>query len=242
MKKTLLLCGLIGCFLTTASAQLELTLQGTSTIVNGTVQNELISTTDFVYFDVVVKNTGATSQAFVVSRKLIDSPSATWADQVCWGNASGGTCVDTSSLGLLYNQNYPITLSNNQTAVLNAKVKPDPLSGAPATYRYYFGTQANLYMDSVDLTITSVLNVKEVKKDISLTVSPNPASDYVVVKVTNFEKGTLKIVDALGNIVMNESYNGSKSINVRDFKNGVYFIMISGEGMNPINRKLVVRH
>lgn len=242
MKKQLLLFGFIGLFGASVNAQLELTEVGSTTLINGTTINADIFNTDVIHLDVLVKNTASTNQIIVVSRKILTAPSSTWSDQVCWGNASGGTCVDTSSLGLLYNQNYAVAIMPGATGLMNAKIQPDPLSGAPALYRYYFGTQSNQYMDSVDLNVTSVLAVKGIKKDISLSVSPNPASDKVLIQVSNFETGNLKIVDVLGNVVLSSSFSGSKTLNLEDFKNGVYFIMISGDGMKAINRKLVVRH
>lgn len=242
MKKKLLLAGFTCLFGFSINAQIELTEQGSTTVINGTTIHASIVDTTVIYLDVWAKNVGTTTQTYVVSRKIITLPGSTWNDQVCWGNASGGTCVDTSSLGVLYNQNYPVTVLPGTSGLLNAKVMPKPLSGAPALYRYYFGTQANQYMDSVDLMVNSVLSVKEVKKDIALSVSPNPASEKVAIKVSNFEKGTLKIVDVLGNVVVNENFEGSKVLNVEEFKNGVYFILISGEGIHTINRKLVVRH
>ena len=242
MKKTLLLIGLSFLLSVSLSAQLELTVVGNTTPVNGTVIYETIANSNVVHFDIEAKNNGTSNQIIVVSRKLIVSPSSTWGDQVCWGNATGGTCVDTSSNTVLYNQNYTVTIAPNSIGLMNAKIQPDPVSGAPARYRYYFGTQNNQYIDSVDLMITSIVSVKEIKKDITLSVSPNPATENVSIQVSNFETGNLKIVDVLGNVVLNSSFNGSKILNVSDFKNGVYFIMISGDGMNAINRKLVVRH
>ena len=242
MKKNLLLFAFIGLFGASLNAQLEFTLVGTTTVVNGTNQTFDVANTDFVHLDVTVKNTSTAQGAYVVSRKLINAPSAVWYEQICWGNASGGLCVDTTSATVLVNLTGSITINPDATGLLNVKIAPDLLSGAPAQYRLYIGQQGDLYMDSVDITINSVLAVKEIKKDISLSVSPNPASENVKIQVSNFESGNMKIVDVLGNVVANTSFSGSKTLNVADFKNGVYFIMISGEGMKSINRKLVVRH
>ena len=51
------------------------------------------------------------------------------------------------------------------------------------------------------------------------------------------------IVDALGNVVYNEQIaNGTKSIDVSNFKNGVYFVIIDPSDAKPVNRKLIIRH
>jgi hypothetical protein len=243
MKKNLLFAA-VACFtIASVNAQtLELTEVGKAALINGTTINHQILNTNVIHLDVNVKNIGGTSQTVVVSRKLIISPSVTWQDQVCWGNSLSGTCTDTNSLTTLYNQNYQVTMLPNTIAIMNAKVEPDPIVGAPARYRYYFGTPANPYIDSVDLNITSILALKDVKKDIALSVSPNPASDNVYIKASNLEKGSFKIVDVLGNLVAADYFNGSKSVDVSDFRNGVYFIIISEEGGKSINRKLVIKH
>lgn len=242
MKKHLLLLGFIGLFGASVNAQLEFTLVGTSTMVNGTTQAEEIYNTDQIHLDVNVKNASSATITTFVTRKILTAPGSSWYEQVCYGNASGGSCDEPAFASTSWSSTTPITLAPTETALMNVKITPDPVTAAPAHYRYYVGTQANPFMDSIDITVTSVLSVNEIKKDISLSVSPNPASSKVLIQVSNFDSGNLKIVDVLGNVVMSSSFSGSKSLNVEDFKNGVYFIMITGDGMKAINRKLVVRH
>jgi hypothetical protein len=50
-------------------------------------------------------------------------------------------------------------------------------------------------------------------------------------------------MDVLGNIIYRDIItNGSKLIDVSDFKNGVYFVVIDPVGMKPTNRKLIIKH
>ncbi len=243
MKKTLLTIGLItltGLF--SFGQNVEIALHGTSPDISGSVHNEVASSEASVYVKFDVKNTGSTTEDFIITRIVLNQP-AGWSNYFCWGHstdATGGTCYPPSALPTYISGNA-ITMAPNELGTLQCYATPGP-TGTPGTYRYYIGTVSSPKMDSIDYNLASVLSLKEAKKDISLSVSPNPASENVSIKVSNFEKGSLKIVDVLGNVVMNENYTGSKIINVEDFKNGVYFIIISGEGMNTINRKLVVRH
>lgn len=207
-------------------------------IVN-TVMTVEITTNDYIYMDWNVKNVSGLTVQSIVARRVID-PVTGWTDQVCYGNASGGTCVDPPSNDWVMNSSDAVTLADNETALANLKIHPDAPDNSH--YRYYFGTPQDPYQDSVDVFVKNVLAVKELKKNISLTVSPNPASDFLSVKVPGVDKGTLKVVDVLGNVIMIENFSGSKTINTSSFKNGVYFVSITGEGFTSVTRKVVVRH
>ena len=52
----------------------------------------------------------------------------------------------------------------------------------------------------------------------------------------------LKIVDLLGNTVLTETIDSNSKIDVSEFKNGIYFIIVDAEGVKFANRKLVVKH
>lgn len=207
-------------------------------IVNSVITVD-ISNSDYIYLDWNVKNVSGGTVNSIVARKVID-PVTGWTDQVCYGNASGGTCVDPPTNDWVMNSGDAVTLANNDVALANLKISPNAPENSH--YRYYFGTPQDPYQDSVDVIVKNVASVKEMKKTVALSVSPNPASDVVSIKVPGVDKGTLKVVDVLGNVIMVESFNGSKTLNTSTFKNGVYFITISGEGFATVTRKVVVRH
>ncbi len=244
MKKTLLTF----CFAALSGALvyaqgIEIALHTTTTDISGTVHSETATTSNAVEVSFDVFNTGATTENYIITRIILNQPTG-WSNYFCWGHSTdplGGTCYPPNA-GTTYVSGDPITIAPTEHGVLKCYVTPPSASAAPGVYRYYVGTSTTPKMDSIDFSVNSVLAVKEIKKDINLSVSPNPATDNVSIQVSNFESGTLKIVDVLGNVVLNSNFNGSKILNVSDFKNGVYFIMISGDGMTAINRKLVVRH
>jgi hypothetical protein len=60
--------------------------------------------------------------------------------------------------------------------------------------------------------------------------------------LNNTEKGLVRVIDLLGNVIYSESIFTSSKINTSDFKNGVYFVTIESEGVKLSSRKLVVRH
>jgi hypothetical protein len=203
---------------------------------------------------IVTNNTGS-NQQWKITRKRISVPT-TWTDDLCWPP----TCFITGSSEYYSTPNTqlnpaPTSISGTQTvthpslmAPALAEMKPmisiDLANAASAQYRYYV-TDAlnNTYLDSVDLTINFTLGVASLKQVPSISVSPNPASDNVNISLGTTENGNIRILDVLGKVIYSESiYNGQKNINVSDFKNGVYFIMVEASGMKAINRKLIVRH
>lgn len=244
MKKTLLTICLTALTAFVSNAQnLEIALEGTTADISGTTHAVTVSTADEEHVNFLIKNTGSSTQNLIITRVILNQPSG-WNNYFCWGHSTdpfGGTCFPVNADPIYVSSNSP-AIGSNESGKLSVYIQPLTPSATAALYRYYVGTTADPKMDSVDVSLSSVLAVKEIKKDITLSVSPNPATEKVTIKVNNFDKGSLKIVDVLGNVVLNENFEGTKYLNVEDFKNGVYFIMISGDGISTINRKLVVRH
>jgi hypothetical protein len=196
----------------------------------------------------IVTNTNATDKQYKIVRKQINVP-ATWVDQICWPplcyNASGPVYMTPHTAS----NPAPIIVAgtsattNAEDAELKPRITPDQSSAGYALYRYYFfDVQSGTYADSVDLSIGFVLGVNQQKASPTLAVAPNPADNHATVTINSDEATPLKVVDALGKTVLTEMiYNGSRSLDVSDLKNGVYFILIESEG-KTLNRKLIVRH
>jgi hypothetical protein len=57
------------------------------------------------------------------------------------------------------------------------------------------------------------------------------------------ETASVRIVDVLGNVLLKEStINGSKRLDVSNFRNGVYFVIVESHGTKSITRKVIVKH
>lgn len=220
---------------------LEITLKNSATVISGETHEENIENNNGFYVEFDVYNRSGSTQEFVVTRQRISVP-GDWTDDLCWGHSTdqfGGVCYT------YYAENPWVTpdaveMADDEHGIVKVGFFPNTQT-APATYRYYFGTVSDPKMDSVDVEINSVAGISDVTKTISLSVSPNPASSFVAVKA-NTNDAQLKIVDVLGNVIINEPFKGSRNLNVAEFKNGVYFIIIEGNGIQSINRKFVVRH
>lgn len=195
-----------------------------------------------------VTNTGASNVQLKIVRKEVNVPTS-WVDQICWPplcyNASG-TIYSTPNSG---SNPAPIIVAGTSTttdaldAELKPRITPDQSSAGYALYRYYFhDVVADAVVDSIDLSIGFVLGLATQKTLPSITISPNPADEYATITLNTDHFSSVKVVDALGKTVLNETFsNGTKTINVSEFKNGVYIILVESEG-KTLNRKLIVRH
>lgn len=236
MNKNILSILAIALSFATFGQKFDIRLPGQSTNLAGTTVEFDITTTDDIIIDFEVTNISGQSLEALAGRKIISGPSS-WTDLVCFG----ANCYNPEQANHWMMENseaYP--LNNNESAVAQMKIKPS--SPNHAVYRYYFGTMQNQHEDSVDVRINNVLSVKELKKEFSLNVAPNPANDVLTIKATGVETATLKMVDVLGNVVLIDTFSGSKTINTSSFKNGVYFVLVSGNGIANTNRKVVIRH
>jgi hypothetical protein len=222
-------------------------------ISGGTYSTSLFATSPdlvggiFQVHFVVTNNTGS-DQQWRITRKKLSVP-ATWVDQVCWPplcyNANGDVYMTPHTGG----NPAPVIVdgtdmtTNSEVAELKPRITPDQSGAGYASYRYYITTTSGIYLDSVDLNIGFVLGVNTVKQNPTVAVNPNPASDNVTISLGSIDNATVRIVDVLGNVVYTDAVsNGTTSIDVSGFKNGVYFVMIESPGIKAINRKLIVRH
>ena len=155
---------------------------------------------------------------------------------------SGGT--GSESIVFQSNEVTSNHLIGHQPYEMKPRITIDMNTATSAQYRYYVVDAASgTYLDSIDLNINFALAVNPIKQNPTISLSPNPATDNVTFQLWNAETGSVRIVDALGNVVYNEIIsNGTKSIDVSNFKNGVYFVIIDPSDAKPVNRKLIIRH
>lgn len=197
----------------------------------------------------IVTNTTGTDQQWKITRKKVVAPTA-WIDQVCWPplcyNASGEVYSTPNSGGnpapTIVNGGH--LTSTGLEAELKPRITPDVNNAGYAVYRYYItDAVSGNYLDSVDLNVNFTLNTNAIKPVPVISVSPNPATDYVSINLGNTETANLRVVDVLGKVVYSDVINGGqKTISLNDFKNGVYIIVIDAPGIKTLNKKLIVRH
>jgi hypothetical protein len=226
-----------------------ITLEGQTTDISGSTHT-MVAPGNTV-FDVpfhVENNTGQSHQ-WVITRYKVNVPTG-WADGLCWGHGTdpfGGTCFSSTQMNgnpwtTPASQTVLFTLADGEFGKMKPQINPDDFISGQAHYRYYISDVNAAFSDSVDLIIDFTASLKPVKEDVTVTIVPNPASDYINITANGIENGSLRIVDVLGNIVYRDNISGSKSIVTSNFKTGVYFVTIDSSSSKSICKKIIIRH
>jgi len=196
--------------------------------------------TDFgflsVYFDI---SNSVLEREIVIKRELISIP-AGWHDLLCWGTG----CYDPQGETLFSTPDTVTCKTDGTSYELKPEVSPNDIAGK-GHFRYVLVdvNDEDKHIDSVDLIVNfGVLDVKEVENPISFSINPNPSSDYIYINVDSNSEMDFKVVDVLGNVVLQDVINNSKKVNVSNYKNGLYFITISSKDRSIVTRKMIVKH
>ena len=89
----------------------------------------------------------------------------------------------------------------------------------------YAGLDNNIANNKICATITrSTVGISEINKQ-SISIFPNPASDYINIKNLNNER--IYILNSLGEIVKSVDNQNNNQIDISDLANGTYFIRIN---------------
>ena len=242
MKKNILLAGisLMLCTMSFAQADsIEVNIQGQTNDIAGTTHIINATNGDLQVVFMNVLNVSSNPKTLFVTRKRITTPPADWEDALCWGIS----CYT-------YNANNPWStpaskiVNSGASSLLTVDVDPSDVVNGSCTYRYYFGEYTDTPEDSVDVLVTTTtLAVKEIKANSPvLTTYPNPADNYLTVTLqSNQTEGFIKMTDVLGKVVLEERISGSRKFDVEEFKNGVYVLVLTSNGVST-SKRIVIRH
>lgn len=115
--------------------------------------------------------------------------------------------------------------------------------GGTALIRYYVLDDGDEKLDSVDLNVNSTVSFDEQVK-VNVSTYPNPASDVfnIVLDKLNGNNVEVEFLSVLGSrISVIKLKEGTNSIDVTSFKNGVYFYAIKQNGEIIETKKLLIR-
>ncbi len=100
-----------------------------------------------------------------------------------------------------------------------------------------------LEIDNVWFEGTAPTSVNSIVANNDFVVSPNPATGYFNLRMSNAHNTTVKVHNTVGQVVITKTFNTS-SINDRfdisDLNKGIYFVEVVNDGKSKI-KKLVVR-
>jgi hypothetical protein len=230
----------------TASAQNYAIYEGASstTDISGTTVQVQVGSSIYEGF-FFGKNLTGTPIEIKIRRVSLIAPPAAVTEQVCTGPIPDptaiGNCFDIAAgnANWLSPNNYIIDDANKA----NIEVHIDPHGSLGMVHnRYYMEDLNGNKLDSVDLKIGNFASIKEVKPSVTFNAYPNPADDILTLSVQGSTENTVKLVDVLGNVVMEDKMSTTKKIDVREFKNGVYILTVYANGALLQTRRVVVRH
>lgn len=222
-----------------AFAQVDISVEGGANNVSGTTQEFFITppTSDLHMLDFMFTNNTGSDTNIYITRRIVNQP-AGWEEYMCWGlDGQLGLCYAPSSME--YFNSTAVNFADGETGRLTTYM--NSLGNGTATYRYYVSYDGQNYVDSVDLLVNGTLNTIEIAPELSVGVQPNPATDNITVTANGVSTAQVQIVDVLGNVILNSTVNGSKAIDVSEYRNGIYFVTVSANGTR-VSRKVIVRH
>ncbi|MFN5416896.1 MAG: M1 family aminopeptidase [Flavobacteriia bacterium] len=89
-----------------------------------------------------------------------------------------------------------------------------------------------------DLTL-GTNGISETNKESELTISPNPAADFITVDFASTSNFKLKILDPKGKLVQELKVKSGEKINVSEWSTGLYLFQFESENGERIIRKIV---
>jgi len=104
----------------------------------------------------------------------------------------------------------------------------------------------------VEMTVDSSGNVEEVlfltnlgstfiqdQLLLDVSVYPIPSTDFLTIELLNDQNASLKLIDALGKVVLEESFNYTTQLDMSVFAKGIYYLSLKTEEQS-VTKKIVI--
>jgi hypothetical protein len=244
MKKIILCLGFVG-LIGGSKAQISIENHSAGDVVGIVSGDTLIrvNTGDEIITDIHALE--LTSGSYRIKRvKLVSVGTSAWTESICWGPIPDptflGSCNNPGSAQTWISPlTEAINLSSSVYGLATMHINPMGTSGN-CHYRYYITTAAGDPVDSVDVKMTSTARIKE-NESVTLSVYPNPVSEYLTVASTATGEMSVSITDVLGKEVFADRFSGSKKIDLVGFATGVFIVSITNNEGYAQTRRIVVR-
>jgi hypothetical protein len=227
-------------------SQTAINVQDSEDNISGGAYEISTSNADAVDVPFEIKNTSGGDVAWRITRLKLDVP-ASWSDLICWGHATdqfGGTCFSASQMNSdswTTPEGTSFSVGPDEYGKLKVTISPTEGATGLGHYRYYVSNDGVNYIDSVDIKLDYSLSIEEFEP-ISVSIVPNPASDFIKVKLEGVATAQMKMVDVLGSEVLNQTVMSTSTFDISNFRNGVYIMSFSAPGSKSIVRKVIVKH
>lgn len=254
MKNLLLTSLLLISGFSNLDAQISVTISnettdyaGSTIFINADPSNEDILLSGAIPLNLIIHNNTGVQKNWRVTQKKIGVP-ATWKNMLCTTKSEAnplinGSCwmIEYGAADIFTTPANKILINDNEADTIQLHYTLDVTTAYSGLYRYYIGDGLT-YEDSVDVQINFTLGINEKSNPSTFSIFPNPSNNKASIQLINNEKGNLKIVDVIGNVVFEEEINSTSDINVSDFNNGIYFVTIETNGIQSQMEKLIIKH
>ncbi len=85
------------------------------------------------------------------------------------------------------------------------------------------------------------IHENEIPEEVSYSVYPNPANDYITIEGAGLETTYVEIIDIQGRRVFEQTSSDSHNIDVRTLNEGVYFIRVSNGRTTKTSKLIILR-
>lgn len=82
------------------------------------------------------------------------------------------------------------------------------------------------------VTLDKTLSTNSDSKKTNFSISPNPASDFIVVHLPDINEARVQILNPTGEVIKEALVSANENLNVSDLKSGIYFIRLNN---NPLS-------
>ena len=198
-----------------------------------------------VWIDLLFLNLTQTAQNWAISRRRI-GVDASWNDFMIFGATDqpfGGIAIDDLTMDTdlwIATALTEQTVGDTASLYLDPHIFPNSSTGGCGTYRYYLGTAADPFQDSVDVQVCYSLGIDDLS-EIEANIYPNPSSSQLKVEADLID-ASIAITDLAGRTLFAEQFNNEINLNVAELKDGVYFVIIEKKGISTIKEKIIVQH
>lgn len=169
---------------------------------------------------------------------------------ICYTDIDAGTDYIFPESGDVEYLDY-VDVAGSGTAIINTYLKPKSAVGQ-AVFRFVVFDDSNpndsAYVD-ITYDIHAFTGVEELKKNLELSMYPNPADQQATLTFNGneFESGnmTIEVTDMLGkkqSEIQVAAAQKQVQLNTEALKSGIYFVSIRKDGQMIRSSKLVVKH
>lgn len=109
---------------------------------------------------------------------------------------------------------------------ITVKIECRPLSSGVFSENIHFVTDGDDLFVPVMAKVISGVSINEKLDVLKIEIFPNPAKDKVYIELNNQAEVQFKLMDVLGQIIINRKLNESQFINIQNLASGIYYIEI----------------